>query len=478
MYKAAEQIKQKLPDVARFIETIKSSADFFDKNADIFITRAPGRLDVMGGIADYSGSLVLEMPIAEAALVALQKDEKRVLKIESRGAEENNRTNYFEMPLDDFESNGKLSSYAEAQTKFRQDSANSWAAYIAGAFLVIQREKDFHFEKGSRILVDSKVPEGKGVSSSAALEVAAMTAITAAFEIEIEPREIAILCQKVENLIVGAPCGIMDQMSSACGAENRLLSMICQPAELGETIEIPENSAVWGIDSGIRHSVGAGDYGSVRTGAFIGYAMIADLLGLNFCETEIDGVVQIEDDKWSGYLANITPGEFEKNFAAHLPEYILGAEFLAKYKGITDRVTKVSHDKTYAVLHPTAHPIYENFRVHKFAELLTEPMTENNLNALGNLMYQSHESYSACGLGTSGTDLLVNLVKKSEKLYGARMTGGGSGGTVAVLGKQGADAEIEKIAAEYEKQTNYQPYIFSGSSPGAADFGFLKLNLL
>lgn len=160
-----------------------------------------------------------------------------------------------------------------------------------------------------------------------------------------------------------------------------------------------------------------------------------------------------------------------------MPEKIDGAEFLTKYKGITDTVTKVSPDKTYAVLHPTAHPIYENFRVHKFAKLLNEPMTENNLNALGNLMYQSHECYSACGLGTSSTDLLVELVKKSEKLYGAKITGGGSGGTVAVLGKQGADAEIENIAAVYENQTNYQPYIFSSSSMGAAEFEFLKLKL-
>lgn len=464
-----------MPDVTKFIETVKSSREFFDKTAEIFITRAPGRLDVMGGIADYSGSLVLEMPIAEAALVALQQDEKRVLKIESRGAETNNRTHFFEMSLDDFERDGKPVSYAEAREKFSADAANNWAAYIAGAFLVLMRERDFRFTQGAKILIDSKVPEGKGVSSSAALEVAAMMAIKAAFEIEIEPREIAVLCQKVENLIVGAPCGIMDQMCSTCGAENQLLPIVCQPAELKIAAKIPPEIKFWGIDSGIRHSVGGGDYGSVRTGAFIGYRIIAELAGLSFCETETRGVVQIEDEKWNGYLANITPAEFEKNFAAHLPEKISGAEFLAKYKGITDTVTKVSPDKTYAVLHPTAHPIYENFRVNKFAELLKASPTENNLEELGNLMHQSHKSYSACGLETSGTDLLVELVAESDKLYGAKVTGGGSGGTVAVLGRKGADAEIEKVANEYKKQTNHQPYIFSNSSPGASSFGFLKL---
>ena len=477
MNKVVGITKHDLPDVAKFIETIKSAREFFDENSEIYITRAPGRLDVMGGIADYSGSLVLEMPIAEAALAAVQITSEKVLKIESRGAENNNRTHFFEMPLADFERAGKPISYHEAREKFAANPANSWAAYIAGAFLVLLREKDFRFADGARILIDSQVPEGKGVSSSAALEVAAMTAIAAAFAIEIEPREIAVLCQKVENLIVGAPCGIMDQMSSACGAENQLLSMICQPAELRGTIEIPEQLAVWGIDSGIRHSVGAGDYGSVRVGAFIGYRIIAELAGLKIGETETAGIVQIEDAEWNGYLANISPAEYEKNYAAHLPEKISGAEFTAKYKGITDPITTINPDRVYRVLNPTAHPIYEHFRVEKFAERLKESPTENNVKALGELMYQSHKSYSACGLGTGGTDLLVELVAESEKLYGAKITGGGSGGTVAVLGEKGADAEIERIVAEYEKQTGYQPYIFSGSSPGAAEFGFLKQRL-
>jgi len=477
MYRIAEDTNNNLPDVSAFIETVGKSRELFAGTSEIYIARSPGRLDVMGGIADYSGSLVLEMPIAEAALIALQKDNARTLKIISLGAEGNNRTNSFEMPLADFKSNGDLISYAEAQKKFKRDPANGWAAYIAGAFLVLMREKDFYFEHGARILIDSKVPEGKGVSSSAAIEVATMSAIAAAFEIKIEARELAILCQRVENLVVGAPCGIMDQMSSAAGEANQLLSMICQPAEFGGTVAIPQDLAFWGIDSGIRHSVGAGDYGSVRTGAFIGYRIIADLAGLKVKQTETGGVVQIEDERWNSYLANITPKEFEQNYAAHLPQEISGAEFLERYQGTTDAVTRVLPEKKYAIFYPTKHPIYENFRVHQFAKLLGEPITESNLIELGQLMYESHASYSACGLGTDGTDLLIELIKESERLYGARMTGGGSGGTVAVLGRKGADSAIKKIAADYEKQIGYRPYIFSDSSAGAASFGYLRLSL-
>ena len=469
-----EESKYDLPDVQSFIETVKTSGEF-SEDAEIYIARAPGRLDVMGGIADYSGSLVLEMPIREAAFVALQKTNERVLKITSLGAEENDRTHVFQMRLDEFAQNHKPIFYAEAQAKFKSEAVNSWAAYIAGAFLVLMREKNIAFECGAAILIDSKVPEGKGVSSSAALEVATMNSIAAAYGIEINPRELAILCQKVENLVVGAPCGIMDQMSSSCGEKNRLLSIICQPAELRGTVEIPENLAVWGIDSGIRHSVGAGDYGSVRTGAFMGYRIIAELAGLKIELTEIEGVVKIIDDKWNGYLANISPEEFEKDFAAHLPREISGAEFLDKYQGITDTVTRISAEKTYAVFSPTAHPVYENARVHHFDELLNKTFSESVSTQLGKLMYESHESYSACGLGTDGTDLLVELVKNSPKLYGAKITGGGSGGTVAILGRKESNKEIQEIAAQYEEQTGHRPYIFSGSSLGAAAFGVLEL---
>src|SRR4029078_8834529 len=96
------------------------------------------------------------------------------------------------------------------------------------------------FRSGARILIASRVPEGKGVSSSAALEVATAQAVAAAFEISIDPTDIALLCQKVENHLAGAPCGVMDQMTAACGEANRLLALICQPAELLPSIPIPE----------------------------------------------------------------------------------------------------------------------------------------------------------------------------------------------------------------------------------------------
>ena len=472
------------PDVTEFIAILNrldahpELRTFFDSNSDVTVARAPGRLDVMGGIADYSGSLVLELPIAEATLVALQKDDSRNLRIISL-LEDTTRMLTFAMPLAQLERNGKPLGYDDAQRFFSLDASKQWAAYVAGVFLVLMRELGTRFNQGVRLLISSRVPEGKGVSSSAALEVATMTAVAAAFDVDISPRQLAMLCQRVENLVVGAPCGVMDQMTSVCGEENQLLEMRCQPAELLGTIKLPRDLAVWGLDSGVRHSVGGGDYGSVRAGTFIGYRIIANLVGLN--ATSIGNGVVIDDPYWKGYLANLTPEAFEERFAKKLPETMVGEEFLARYGGTTDTVTNVKPEQTYPIRAPVAHAVYENARVNTFANLLRdrrEPLTNQEKAALGKLMYESHESYSACGLGSPATDALVELVRTAgvdQGLHGAKITGGGSGGTVAVLGNRDALAAVTSVAQRFYQLREYHPYIFSGSSPGSAAFGHLVL---
>jgi L-arabinokinase len=450
--------------VTEFVERLRPHA-LFDSQRNIIITRAPGRLDVMGGIADYSGSLVLELPIAEATLVALQKDDARILRLTSEALT-------FEMPLADFERDGHPIEYDEARAYFKRDNTQQWAAYVAGVFLVLMRELGTRFNQGARVLISSRVPEGKGVSSSAALEVATMSAVAAAFDIELAPREIALLCQRVENLVVGAPCGVMDQMTVTCGEANQLLAMRCQPAELLGTISLPEDLAVWGLDSGTRHSVGEGDYGSVRAGTFMGYRIIAALAGLTV-KQKCNRIV-IDDPKWRGYLANLAPSEFEERFAAKLPKSLRGEEFLARYGGTTDTVTNIDPRRTYAIHAPTAHAVYENSRVHRFAELLRGKLDQEQQIELGKLMYESHASYTACGLGSNNTDLLVELVRSAgvdRGLFGAKITGGGSGGTVAVLGNRDAEETIADVAGSFAELTGHRPYIFRGSSPGSAAFG-------
>lgn len=473
-------------DVAEFIALLNSLdvhpelRTFFDSNSDVTVARAPGRLDVMGGIADYSGSLVLELPIAEATFLALQKDDSRNLRIISL-LEGTARMLTFEMPLAQLEQSGKPLGYDDAQRYFSLDASRHWAAYVAGVFVVLMRELGTRFNQGARLLISSRVPEGKGVSSSAALEVATMTAVAAAFGVDIPSRHLALLCQRVENLVVGAPCGVMDQMTAACGEENQLLEMRCQPAELLGTIELPRELAVWGLDSGVRHSVGGGDYGTVRAGTFMGYRIIAELVGLSVSG---DGKsVVIDDPYWNGHLANLTPEEFEERFAKKLPVTMSGAEFAARYGGTTDTVTNVKSEQGYPIRAPVAHAVYENSRVNIFAKMLRqrrELLTRQEKTALGKLMYKSHSSYSACGLGSPATDTLVELVRTAgvdQGLYGAKITGAGSGGTVAVLGDRDAFAAVRDVAQTFYQLRGYHPYIFTGSSPGSAAFGHLVLRM-
>ncbi|KAK7320756.1 hypothetical protein VNO77_30525 [Canavalia gladiata] len=522
---------QGLPDTVGFLHTLseleekhtrrerKASASLFNWEEEIFVTRAPGRLDVMGGIADYSGSLVLQMPIKEACHVACQRvhpskhrlwkhaearqndkggNPTAVLQIVSYGSELSNRGPTFDMDLSDFMDEDKPISYEKAKQYFAQDPSQKWAAYVAGAILVLMTELGVRFEDSISLLVSSAVPEGKGVSSSASVEVASMSAIAAAHGLIISPRDLAILCQKVENHIVGAPCGVMDQMASACGEANKLLAMICQPAEIVGLVEIPSHIRVWGIDSGIRHSVGGADYGSVRIGTFMGMKMIkagasqeltemCAANGLNYDEVEQDDIELLKQEASLDYLCNLSPHRFEALYAKRIPESIVGEAFLGEYKNHNDPVTIIDQKRTYSVRAPTMHPIYENFRVKTFKALLTSATSSDQLTSLGELLYQCHYSYSACGLGSDGTDRLVHLVQelqhsaasKSEggTLCGAKITGGGSGGTVCVIGRNclKSSEHIFEVQQRYKKATGYLPFIFEGSSPGAGKFGYLKI---
>jgi len=226
---------------------------------------------------------------------------------------------------------------------------------------------------------------------------------------------------------------VMDQMTSVFGERDRLLLLLCQPAELKRMITLPPQLMLWGIDSGIRHSVSGSDYGSVRAAAFMGTRIIAGLK---------------PDSSWGNYLANISPAEFEREYVTRLPD---------------------------AVRLPTAHPIYENMRVQRFVDLLER---NEGYDELGELMYESHLSYTALGLNSEGTDLIVDLVRKEPGLFGAKITGGGSGGTVAVLGDQTSRAAIESVVANYASETGHRPYIFGGSSPGCLAFDHRKLKLI
>jgi L-arabinokinase len=460
--------------LAPMIGRVRSMPDVARSGAPLYFARAPGRLDVMGGIADYSGSLVLQLPLAVATTVVLWPIEGRTIEILS--VHEGRRPRRFSMPLDAL-LQGELRDPATLAAWFAGQKHDRWASYVIGvahACLVRRGDADVGSRGGFRLLIESDVPQGKGVSSSAALEVACLAVISARYGLDMTGEEIAVASQWAENHVAGAPCGIMDQMTSACGRRNRLLRLLCQPGTVEGHVDVPRGFRFFGIDSGIRHAVTGADYGTVRTAAFMGYRIIADVAGL---PSSIDATnVRELDTRWRGYLANLTPEELESQFLAHLPERLTGAEFLRRYAGITDTVTRVQSDREYPVRQATAHPVHENARVTRFAELLGELRVGATeiAHEMGASMYASHASYGACGLGSDGTDRLVEMVQRAgpeSGMFGAKITGGGSGGTVAVLALEDAEPSVRGVARRYAEETGRDAEVFAGSGAGAEEIG-------
>lgn len=446
-------------------QSLRESASI-SSSRPIWIAGAPGRLDIMGGIAEYSGSLVFEKTITEGTLVAVQAREDSKVVIHS--LDEFGKAS---LDIGDLKPADGADPYASIRKSF-SESPNQWAAYIAGVIPVLMAEKGWPFKTGFTFVVRSTVPVGKGVGSSAALEVATMRAFLAATNKKLPLDEFPILCQIVENHVAGAPCGLMDQITSSFGKQNMLLPIHCQPANRSSSISIPRGISFIGLDSGLGRKAGGDEYSTVRCAAFMGYSMIAKALGLK-SRTIGPGKITISDPRYNGYLANISPSVFKSLYQDNLPVKLKGHDFLMTYKGITDPVTSVEPNRSYPVRSAARHPTEENHRVKTFVKLThdyAKSRDEDCLHLMGELMYQSHESYSACGLGSAATDRIVEAARElgfKKGIYGAKITGDGSGGTVALLIQGPHQPKLQGLRRAAAGNREVPGLAFVGSSPGA-----------
>jgi galactokinase len=418
-----------LADADSFCSQVRTSA-FFAAGRPVAVARAPGRLDLLGGIADYSGGLVLELPIQAAALVAAQRaDDGRVVAVSGGRRVAASCAAIARSPLDEL-----------AATFTGRDA---WAAYVLGPLALLVREQNLHLT-GLRVLVSSSIPEGKGLGSSAALEVGVLQAAAACLGGAHDPFELALLAQRAEQIFAGAPCGVMDQMVVMQGEANRVLALLCRPAEVVASVPLRPTLAAWAVDSGLPHAVSGHAYRRVRCAAFMGRALL-------------DGDVE--------YLAEL---ERDAVDADALPVRMLGADFLRRRKRIIDPVTAVEPAVEYPVRAATLFPLEEHVRAREFLGLLDEDAPDGVFARLGELMYESHAGYSRCGLGIPRTDEIVDAVRAAgaaEGLIGARISGGGSGGAVVVLGRADAEPRVRAIAESLGAG------LVGGSSTGAAHFG-------
>ncbi len=385
---------------------------------------------------------------------------------------------------------GFLRPIAEDRQSLTSNPDTSWAAYIAGCYYVMlaaytrfsEGRADMRAgELGANVLLYSDVPAGAGVSSSAAIEVAAMHALNEAAGIHPSDLTLAAWCQRVENSIVGAPCGIMDQVTSALGRQDHLLVLRCQPHDVLGHQRTPPGWRFVGIDSRVKHSVGGSAYTKARVGAF---------MGLKIIQLESGGKPR------ENYLCRMSPVDYSR-YRDLVPEQITGEAYNDLYGTLPDTVTTVNFFETYRPRACAEHPVLENDRVKKFFGLMQlasaryeeldeartaadppPPLDMDCVVRAGSLMYESHASYSdRLDLGSAETDLIVSLVKANgfdRGLYGAKITGGGSGGTVAILcaaNSDDASQALSEVCDEYCKSTGIAPRTFVGSSPGALEFG-------
>jgi galactokinase len=439
--------------------------ELFRPGLPITAARGPARIDCMGGVADYSGSVVFEGPLKRAAVVAFQPREDGVLVAHSATLAEAGLPSTVEAHIDELRRDGRPRPYKNIRELLTREARDAWAAYIFGVLAVLETENVGCFDGGASFLLWSDVPIGVGVSSSAALEVAAMHAVNCHLGLGLPAERLAALCQTVENEVVGAPCGIMDQVTSACGQRGKLLALRCQPCELLGQHELPPGVRVFGLSSRVEHRVGGRAYAAARVSAFMGLTLILK-------ERQARGLPATDR-----YLCNLTPSEYISEYRHLLPETISGADFLDAYGPTADPVTTVDRRATYRVRAGTDHPVFENARVQAFIGCLDRARGGDRtaLVEAGGLMYASHCSYSwNCGLGCAETDMIVRLVQMrgpARGLYGAKITGGGSGGTVAVLADAGAEDAVRAVAADYTAETGFHPDIFAESGPGAFEFG-------
>lgn len=404
---------------------------------------APGRLDFMGGVADYSGSLVLETPIEAETEVTVTLLEQEEFHFASEGTETFASCSF---PLIPEIISG--ANYEFVVTALNRSGIPTWARYILGCVAVLTREKNIEITSGLDFHVQSGVPVSSGVSSSAALEIATLQALAQVYAVEFSGTELATLGQLAENRVVGAPCGIMDQLSAAFGKHGFLLPILCRPDRLLEPVKLPDGITVIGWPSGVKHDVGASPYGITRTAAFMGKKVLEEKTG----------------STWQ-YATEIEADYFAKNAKPILPESMSGRDFLEKYKSVDDPLSVIDPSVSYPVRAALEFPVMENARCHQTLELLQRVENSNleeTLRDIGTMLLGSHEGYGAMGLGNPQTDLMVEALMEygpNEGIYGARISGGGSGGTVVVLLQQQALPLLEKVRKKVETTANAIPFI-------------------
>lgn len=376
------------------IQAVKTSFKEVLNYQPSHIIQAPGRVNLIGEHTDYNDGFVLPCAINYQTVVAAAKRDDNIVRVVS--VDYGNATDEFDITKD---------------IEFQQDKM--WSNYIRGVVKCL-RDRGYQF-RGADISVSGNVPQGAGLSSSAALEVVIGQTFKVLYNLEISQAEIALNGQQAENEFVGCNCGIMDQMISAEGLENHAMLLDCRSLET-TSVSMPEEMSVVIINSNKKRGLVDSEYNTRR----------------KQCEeaARIMGVTALRDA--SIEMLESTLSELD------------------------DVVAKRAR-----------HVITENDRTEQAAKALAC----GDMVRMGQLMAESHASMrDDFEITVKEIDTLVDMVKQviGDK-GGVRMTGGGFGGCVVALVPPTLVDEVKAVVeANYQAATGLKESIYvCQAKPGA-----------
>ncbi len=358
-----------------------SFRDTWETNPD-FVSIAPGRVNLIGEHTDYSGGFVLPAAIDRHIVVAVK------------------RTNGSEVTGHSVDFNTR----AECPVGYyNPEHPVEWFRYVAG--VLSELESAGYSVPGFCFSAGGNIPIGAGLASSAALEMAALTAMEGMLGFKMDDREAALLCQRAENNFVGMNCGIMDQLISRKGQRDHALLIDCTDLS-SELVGANLPGYSWlVIDSGKRRGLLDSEYNLRRSE----------------CEQAL------------GIARNHYPDRGIRNLRD------ISKEALPELKRVCD-------DNVYRRLR---HVVTENERVLKTVDALHRRDTDK----IGYLLYQSHESLrDDFEVSCAELDSIVKTLSQTAGVSGARLTGAGFGGAVVTLVRTDAvpaiASAVEKISVE------------------------------
>ena len=312
-----------------------------------------------------------------------------------------------------------FSDSVEIDLEEKAGPANHWSDYVRGVAAIL--EQAGYRLCGADLLVGGDVPIGSGLSSSAAIEVASALALLGNSGVSVPPTELAKLCQRAENEFVGARCGIMDQFISCCGHAGQALMLDCRSLEY-RLLPLPPDASMVICNTMVKHELASGEYNSRRAE----------------CEEGVRRLTRVLPHVRA--LRDVSLEDLERH-GQELPETIRKR---------------------------CRHVVSENARVLQAADALQR----GDLTDFGKLMAESHNSLrDDYQVSCEELDLMVELARKRQGVYGARMTGGGFGGCTINLVKNDEVANFRHaVATGYEQVTGRRPDIFvSAAAEGASE---------